>query len=370
MNIKTGIKKITQPVINYLQQSRSMLKAEQENVYTFCSKIFFIISLIMVVIFGGLMIFATPFFGFRYLILYSVSFLISTALLFGFYASKYSNGKFSLPLMYMFASYLYAFSILVSLQQNGAHSHAAAAFICLQIIFPILIFDNSIRINLFVIAVYAFHTILSYRFKEFSDFLLDAFNGAAFTIVGIIIGEYERHVRVRSFATDRILICQRNTDMLTNLPNRRALFERLAELETRPTPFAGLFMIDIDHFKQFNDVLGHQAGDFCLSQLGIAFSRWGKERNFTFYRYGGEEFIAITEYDTYDLLETHAENLRKQIEELAIPFPTSEHGVVTISIGFATYSYAHGYEASISEADSALYEAKRAGRNCVRGNEL
>ncbi|MCR5723929.1 MAG: GGDEF domain-containing protein, partial [Treponema sp.] len=247
--------------------------------------------------------------------MYSASFIISLGLCISFSISYRHKGRHYLPLSYAFAAYLYAFSILVSISSPVNESHAATSFICLQIIFPLLIFDRSLRVDALVTLAYLIHTVLSYHYKSFSNFTLDLFNGAAFTIVGIIIGEYERFIRLVNFEKDRILVYQKNTDMLTNLQNRRSLFEYLATSAQRKNAkeasIGGFFMIDIDHFKIFNDTYGHQAGDSCLLQLGAAFLSWGAEHGFTFYRYGGEEFIAVGNQSDYSWLGEQAESLRK-----------------------------------------------------------
>ena len=115
--------------------------------------------------------------------------------------------------------------------------------------------------------------------------------------------------------------------------------------------------------------LGHQTGDQCLRTLGKCFAEFGEENDFEFYRYGGEEFCALTTKDTYDELREHAERLRRKVENLAMPFEQSERGVVTISIGFAPHYYTQNYEVTIKQADDALYNAKRTGRNCIFGSK-
>nr|MCR5724013.1 GGDEF domain-containing protein [Treponema sp.] len=103
-------------------------------------------------------------------------------------------------------------------------------------------------------------------------------------------------------------------------------------------------------------------------QLGAAFLSWGAEHGFTFYRYGGEEFIAVGNQSDYSWLGEQAESLRKAIQELAIPFPQNSPGVVTISLGYAPQTDFRNYEETIKLADEALYTAKRTGRNRVCGS--
>ncbi len=357
-------------LIDFHKNEQRLLIQEKEHISLFCSQVFAIISLIMTVIFGVLMFFALPFFNVKYLLIYTISFFVFLVLTFLFRRVHVTKSLHYLPLVYTFVFYLYAFGIFASISSaSGLGSHAASSVICLQIIFPLLIFDRSYRINLIFIGMYLMHSVLSYLFKDYSNFVLDMFNGAAFTLGGIIIGLYERYVRLSNFEKDRLLEHQKNTDMLTDLSNRRKLFERLTDIQESNGALAGLFMIDIDYFKIYNDTLGHQTGDQCLRTLGKCFAEFGEENDFEFYRYGGEEFCALTTKDTYDELREHAERLRRKVENLAMPFEQSERGVVTISIGFAPHYYTQNYEVTIKQADDALYNAKRTGRNCIFGSK-
>ena len=121
-------------------------------------------------------------------------------------------------------------------------------------------------------------------------------------------------------------------------------------------------MIDIDHFKDFNDNYGHAAGDKCLSRLGEAFTNFTQNFQLQFYRYGGEEFVAMAYgYGTKELLSI-AESLR-----IAVQSTDMEGRRTTISIGVAYCGeeQVRNYENIIDRADKAVYAAKRAGRNKV-----
>lgn len=361
------IKELAQGAVDFFRKERSLLQTERANVSQFCSQVFGIISLIMVFIFGILMILSIPYFNTTYLVFYTISFAISLVLTILFRRTYKLHKNNYLPLVYAFVLFLYVFAIAVSISST-AGSHAATSIICLQVVFPLLIFDRSLHVNVLVTIAYIVHSVLAYYLKERPDFILDVFNGGAFTLVGIIIGEYERSVKLSNFEKDRTLIYQKDTDMLTELSNRRMLFERLTAIQESHGALAGLFMIDIDHFKIYNDTLGHQAGDTCLKTLGKCFADFGAANGFEFYRYGGEEFCALTTTDSYDELRNHAEALRKAVESLSLPFASSEAGVVTISIGFAPHYYTQNYEVTVKQADDALYNAKRTGRNRIFGS--
>lgn len=161
-------------------------------------------------------------------------------------------------------------------------------------------------------------------------------------------------------------------DGLTGLANRRH-FEDCTEREwrraSRNRSQLSMIMLDIDCFKAYNDMYGHQAGDDCLKQAATVIAESAKRPSDLAARYGGEEFIVVLpETDIHGAAEI-AERLRRKIEALAIPHAHSSAApVVTISVGVASAVPAEGSASShlIRLVDSALYAAKNAGRNCVR----
>jgi len=157
------------------------------------------------------------------------------------------------------------------------------------------------------------------------------------------------------------------TDALTGLPNRRFIDERFQEwfADTRP---AVVMMIDIDHFKLFNDTLGHPAGDECLKTIADAFKAAFSGSDVFCARFGGEEFILALRDAEERQARRLAHGVVRSIEALNIPHPGRTDGVdvVTVSIGVAFKPAAKQVtqEEVLSDADKALYQAKRDGRNC------
>ncbi|KAF1072022.1 MAG: Phytochrome-like protein cph2 [Pseudomonas citronellolis] len=159
-------------------------------------------------------------------------------------------------------------------------------------------------------------------------------------------------------------------DPLTGLANRRS-FDARADVEWRHAQQAhanlAVLMIDIDHFKRYNDHYGHQGGDVALQQVA-ALLRQGCRRQEDFpARYGGEEFIVLLPNCTVEAAGQIAEQLRQSIEQAALSHAAVERGVVSVSIGVASSLAAgHANFASLVEAaDQALYQAKNTGRNRV-----
>jgi diguanylate cyclase (GGDEF)-like protein len=161
-------------------------------------------------------------------------------------------------------------------------------------------------------------------------------------------------------------------DALTGLGNRRLLSETIAELESRnasqiaPNPPAVL-MLDIDHFKKLNDEAGHLAGDQCLMRIASLIQSQLRSHGDHAFRYGGEEFVILLSNAPGEIAFNVAERIRVAIESAGIPNPgIGAAGTLTASIGVATGNAA--IDLLLAAADTALYAAKRAGRNQVKGN--
>jgi diguanylate cyclase (GGDEF)-like protein len=159
-------------------------------------------------------------------------------------------------------------------------------------------------------------------------------------------------------------------DGLSGLANRRG-FDREIEREWKKAdesrkPLA-LMMIDIDHFKLFNDRYGHVSGDTCLRAVGETLSLVTLEEAVLVARYGGEEFALLLPGLDLDRAAALAEDARRAIEDLMINHSESPIGHVTISIGVESMVPEKFQTCAnlIKAADSALYDAKRGGRNAV-----
>jgi diguanylate cyclase (GGDEF)-like protein/PAS domain S-box-containing protein len=161
------------------------------------------------------------------------------------------------------------------------------------------------------------------------------------------------------------------TDSLTGLANRRTL-DVFLRREFAAARQLAVLLLDIDHFKGFNDSLGHQAGDECLKKIAAVLAEATAGTPGLSARYGGEEFALVLPGVSEDAALAIADAVRLQVRALDIANPASDLGFVTVSIGVAIKSPATNNEtALLGEADHALYAAKRKGRNCcVCGSTL
>ena len=165
-------------------------------------------------------------------------------------------------------------------------------------------------------------------------------------------------------------------DALTGLANRRRFDEALGEEYRRATrvhsPLA-VVILDVDRFKSFNDTYGHPGGDACLQTLAGVINRLCRRPADLPARYGGEEFVVLMPATDAAGALALGECIRAAVRELAIPHAGSELGFVTVSVGVAVMAPStslQGPAALVELADTALYEAKRSGRDTVRLAEV
>lgn len=157
-------------------------------------------------------------------------------------------------------------------------------------------------------------------------------------------------------------------DPMTGLANRRQLDRHLRDLWQRlPTVPIAVAMIDVDHFKPYNDFYGHVRGDKCLQAIAHVVKTFARRTDDLAARFGGEEFTLVAPGMSSAEMVAHCDRLREAIESLAIPQTDSVGGVVTVSAGVvaATPLRCPDMELPIRQADRALYAAKTAGRNRV-----
>ena len=188
----------------------------------------------------------------------------------------------------------------------------------------------------------------------------------AFNAMAAQLGKREREL----VATNDRLTVMASIDMLSGLANRRGFQSRLdfewMKAQQHDSELS-LLMIDVDHFKLFNDTYGHPEGDACLSRLGETLSAVAGETNGFAGRYGGEEFcLLLPNTDTKRALEI-GEMVRTAVQNLAMPHCTSSFLTVTASVGVASTKPNEKQQPGdlVEAADAALYAAKHRGRNTV-----
>ena len=358
----------------FLQNDREkeLFKNNREAVSRFLASVMRAVTFILGVLMGVMSFISFKFGNTKaYKIVYLTFFILSALFFIFFYIFKNFSEKHSL--FFVFFSFILYLGFAISANYSAVRQQEYVSVVCAIFIIPVLILDKSWRVNFFVALPVALSVILSYKLKDATFFRADLINLFVYTFAGIVIGRSVRKNRLKGFEAERVLTLERNTDALTKLSNRRKLFEYLRRgidsPEARPN---GMFMMDIDHFKQYNDHYGHRAGDICLSAIGSCFEDFGKKNGLKFFRYGGEEFCALCWTKNQLELAEAAERLLQTVRDLQISFPIEENpsGVVTISLGYASFDWSaqeYDFEGMIKSSDAALYCAKSQGRNCARG---
>ncbi|GGF85618.1 GGDEF domain-containing response regulator [Alteromonas lipolytica] len=162
-------------------------------------------------------------------------------------------------------------------------------------------------------------------------------------------------------------------DSLTGLYNRHYLFTEIPTIfkqVVREQQFLSVIMVDIDRFKRYNDFYGHVKGDECLHEVAQTLLEALQRPQDCIIRYGGEEFLIFLPDTTAEGCLHVAQTLVQAVRDQKIPHEKSEHGVVTISVGYVVTkpTKESRIEHIVSEADLSLFEAKESGRCQLRGH--
>lgn len=190
-------------------------------------------------------------------------------------------------------------------------------------------------------------------------------------------GGYLQELTARTnFLNNRVAAHHVRHDPLTGLNNRRG-FDRLFDMgwrqALRDEVGMALLVLDIDHFKRFNDQYGHPAGDQCLANVSRALERAGGSRPLDFCaRTGGEEFAMVLYNVDVAAAQQIAQRVRDEVKASPMVGGRADGQVVTVSIGLVNFEPRRNLDARIviQRADQLLYLAKQAGRDCVRSDDL
>ena len=208
--------------------------------------------------------------------------------------------------------------------------------------------------------------VMYYSFREPATPALvrEALLGTSlFLLAGLLLGRVQRH----NHQMQSLLAASSLTDRLTGLYNYGTFVDYLHNEITKVDRYGGelsLIMLDLDHFKQFNDKHGHETGNELLRRLGATLDATVRDADMAA-RYGGEEFAVLIRGDESHGFEL-AERVRRSVEALSVEVSGGTQAFVTVSAGVATYPVGAADETELVErADDALYASKRRGRNRV-----
>ncbi|GAA4007463.1 hypothetical protein GCM10022631_19230 [Deinococcus rubellus] len=264
------------------------------------------------------------------------------------------------------------FQLLLTLTNDSAQvvwlASSAYWLLTTLAILAFLIFENRQALlfsaGMYLLGVLAPWAALLWKGQAFSSFAnllrVQLSCGVVLVLLSVLAWYRERFAAERG---ERLSMEQlANTDMLTGLPNRRALYSEIEWLisEARTGVGGCLILLDIDHFKRINDAFGHNVGDEVLIRLSELLRTHLKDEG-TVGRWGGEEFLITLPGLSPELVEQLAEQLRRKLEEQIF-----SHGQgVTASFGLTCCAAGDDLQSCTTRADRALYAAKKAGRNRV-----
>jgi diguanylate cyclase (GGDEF)-like protein len=208
--------------------------------------------------------------------------------------------------------------------------------------------------------------------EQFIDWMVNIPVVFAFIAILLIVFEraYERE-RFVSFKKTKELEILSTTDALTGLKNRVNLNNDINLLINRYKEVGTIFsviILDIDHFKTFNDTYGHLKGDECLKTISGILKDATKQKMYKAYRFGGEEFLILLSDTDQDEALKFSQELKETIDSYAIPNINSDvKSIITVSMGISTTSenYNADIDTLLKYADKALYKAKTSGRDKI-----
>ncbi len=264
--------------------------------------------------------------------------------------------------MYFAPAVLFAFALYTSLMvAPDTISVLILGFFC---VLGLTFLDRNFRVLLFMLGFLGVYIAFSIPLKPDNIVMEDIFNALGFATASFILGMHLRKIQFENIDMRRQQKELANTDALTGLYNRQKLSE-LLDAGQRHQNISMVAMVDIDYYKNYNDAYGHQAGDACLVEVAGILLAFTQKYLMNVYRYGGEEFLIIIHKDESSSPKTLFEELRIAIEQTNIPHEQSPFKRVTISAGYTTTSIDSLLAQRISEADKAMYFAKKSGRNRV-----
>lgn len=191
-------------------------------------------------------------------------------------------------------------------------------------------------------------------------------DGSSLIVISDITSLKEAETALRQMTEQLKLLA--STDGLTGLPNRRA-FDQTFELEVLRARRSGqplsLLLIDVDRFKSYNDLYGHQSGDTALKTVAVCLQDAVKRPGDLVARYGGEEFVAILPNTDEEGALLIADRFRDDLRTMSMPHSGGDKGMLTASVGVATLNDGDQTDAAelLRRADEALYRAKNTGRD-------
>lgn len=264
--------------------------------------------------------------------------------------------RLALWLWYVLYAFFGAYAVLLNtVMRPNISATTLCAFL---VVGPLLIIDRPIRVTVFMTGLSAVFVALAHVCKTAYLAFADSVNVVCCVFFGIAIYIWIVRIKLRDIIQTRLLEKERDTDKLTNLLNKAAIERSIREKLLMPGARGTLVILDIDNFKQINDMFGHAFGDVVLRLVAECIR---EESSVLCGRFGGDEFLLFLP-ETGDALAEKMERLLKRLKEY-IQFPVAD-SCFCVSVGTASVpNDEKDYKKLFQMADEALYAAKRAGKN-------
>lgn len=322
-----------------------------------------------------------------YLTLYVTLFLVTAVFILPFVIFKKAIQRH--PSFFLFYGLIYVIFICLWGSFCSAFSHAVSSdisvFIYIVLATSLIVIMQPWQAMLVYILNYvAFNVFLAWFLGPNVSAYGSRVNSFVTSVLACLIAAVMYHTQAKNYMNRCIVISQNNqiqkmneqlrrmvvTDDLTRLRNRRFLEEDMPAIYQNALDkdyTVAMMMLDIDHFKEYNDRYGHPAGDECLRRIAVVLKSYIPQSENSLIRFGGEEFLVFLENKSRYEVENIARTLREKIIDLNIEHQDSLTLRVTLSIGYCICSAqdACPMEELIQCADTALYRAKANGRDRV-----
>ncbi len=282
-----------------------------------------------------------------------------------FFFVRFFGKKCTTVIVYVVNSGAFVYAFIVS--AFIAPDQVTVTFILVLFMVSTLYLDYGWRIHVFMlIATVAFVIAISF-FKDPAVINVEIFNSLIVLFLLYVIGTIVRDARLGIIVAKNTMHKYAYYDQLTNVYNRRKLFEDFAKFENNKNvgKITAIGILDVDYFKLYNDTYGHQDGDETLKKIGETIVRMTENYTIGCYRYGGEEFVItfvdLTEVDIEACISEILENIRN----LNVPHTGSPYKKITASAGIANLGHKENLQfvKGLTIADKSLYKAKESGRN-------
>lgn len=277
-----------------------------------------------------------------------------------FFKGLKKDSPFAHRLIYVTMSLLMLGSMMLSF---GKPNMMAVSFIAMIVLVPAFVVDKPYYMITFQLATMTVYLALVGRYKSGDVLTGDVTNVIIFTILGIIIGLFNSTLRAREFLLQKQLQQERDTDYLTRLSSRRRMVRKVEQCLREEKYVGHMIVLDVDNFKSINDRYGHDQGDAVLRSVGDCIRDVFQDTAYAG-RFGGDEFVLYMPNCEFSeaVIGKAGELMARVKEKVHTPNPED---LITLSVGIARQDAdEQGYDTLFKKADTALYQAKDAGRNC------